>query len=111
MTYELIGTPAVQDEYSDEYETVMTVDVRRSDGEDGPEVWIVAGVPDHLQGTAKAAGHQTGLMSVRVFGDNPACWCPDSLRPEDGNYRAVADAIIEAVHDVAIATHRAAAAR
>src|SRR5215831_17137193 len=50
-TYELIGTPRIESEYSDEYETVMVIDLRRSDGETG-DVWICAGVPRSDRGTS-----------------------------------------------------------
>ena len=54
MTYELIGTPRVEPGYSDEWETTMVCDVRRSDGKTG-DVWLVAGVPDGWRGSSEAA--------------------------------------------------------
>lgn len=99
-TFTVIGQPRIKREYSDEWETTMVIDVRRNDGVEG-DVWIVAGVPDYLQGTAAACGSEQGLLDVRVFGDSPDCWCPASLDPAD------MDAILEAVSAVALATHKA----
>ena len=104
MTYELLGKPFVESEYSDEWETVMVCNVRRSDGVEG-DVWIVAGVRDYQRGSSTAAGTQAGYQGVRVFGDSPSHWCPDSLRPEDGDYSSVADAIVEAVSEAALGVH------
>jgi hypothetical protein len=104
--YEVIGTPHVETEYCTEYETVMVIDLKRGDGVTG-DVWIVAGVPPYLQGTAAACGHQSGLQDVRVFGDSVDDWCPDSCREpdEDGSYQTVRDEIVEAVRKVALRTH------
>lgn len=99
QNYKLIGTPQVQVEYSDEFETVMVCDPQRSDGETG-DVWIVAGVPDYNQGSSRAAGHQSGFEDVKVFGNSPDHWCPESFDPDD------ADAIIEACRETALRTHR-----
>ena len=82
MTYKLIGSPCIQSEYSDKWETTMICDVRREDGVLG-DVWIVAGVPDYHQGSSRAAGHQQGFERVRVFGQSPAEWLSDSLMPSD----------------------------
>ena len=100
MTYALIGTPRIESEYSDEYETTMVCDVRRGDGVTG-DVWIVAGVPDYQRGSSDAARTQYGYERVRVFGDSPDSWCPASLDADD------ADDIIATCESVAIATHRA----
>jgi hypothetical protein len=99
MTYELIGEPRIGAQYSDEWETTMVADLRREDGETG-NIWIVAGVPAYLQGTARAAGHTSGLERVRVFGDSPDMWCPDSFDHEDS------DAMLDAVEDAALRRHR-----
>ena len=102
--YEVIGTPHVEAEYSDEYETTMVFDLRRADGETG-DVWIVAGVPDYMRGSSDAAHTQRGYERVRVFGDSPGHWCPESFRPADGDYD-FADEIIAAVESMALETHR-----
>jgi hypothetical protein len=80
MTYKLIGTPRIEAEYSDRYETTMVVDLRREDGVTG-DVWIVAGVPESDRGSSDAARTQEGYLTVRVFGDSPDHWCPESFRP------------------------------
>lgn len=95
--YELMNL-VVEPEYSNEWETVMVADIRRDDGETG-DIWIVAGVPDYLRGTAKAAGTSRNLMSVRVFGDSPDCWCPASFDYNDS------DAMLDAIRDASIAKH------
>lgn len=106
MNFTIIAKPQIQEEYCDEFETVMTVDVRRGDGVVGSDVWIVAGVPDYQRGSARAAGHQAGFEAVRVFGDSPDYWCPESFRGEDADYHAISSAIIEAVESAALAAHR-----
>lgn len=83
-------------QYCDEWETVMVAELVREDGETG-DVWIVAGVPPYQRGTAKAAGHEYGLRSVRVYGDSPDYWCPDSFDPAD------VDEMIAAVEESAFA--------
>lgn len=83
-------------QYCDEWETVMVAELVREDGETG-DVWIVAGVPPYQRGTAKAAGHEYGLRSVRVYGDSPDYWCPDSFDPAD------VDEMIAAVEESALA--------
>ena len=121
MTYELIGTPIIQSDYCDDWETVMTIDVQRSDGETGEDVWIVAGVPDYQRGTALAicrdvrdAASLPNMVDVRVFGDSPDMWCPDNLRsdvsdddlaPWQQRLRLVADGIITCARGAAIAAH------
>jgi hypothetical protein len=96
--YELIGTPRVEAEYSDEYETVMVCDLRRADGETG-DVWIVSGVPDYQRGSSDAAGTQRGYQTVRVFGDSPDMWCPASFDVDD------AEDIIAACEVAALKAH------
>jgi hypothetical protein len=99
-TYELIGAPRIEREYTtDEYETVMVCDVRRSDGETG-DVWICAGIRPQDVGTVKNCGHQTGFLHAWVFGDSPDMWCPASFSYDD------AEAILDAVREAAIQTHR-----
>jgi hypothetical protein len=105
MNYEVIGTPRIEREYCDEYEAAMVIDLKREDGETG-DVWIVAGVPAHLQGTAQAAGHTRGLASVRVFGDSPDMWCPESFRPGDDDYGQVAADVVAACEPAALKTWR-----
>jgi hypothetical protein len=46
MTYEILGNPRIETEYSDQWETTMVIDLVREDGVAG-DVWIVAGVPDY----------------------------------------------------------------
>ena len=100
MTYELTGTPRIESEYSDQWETTMVCDVIREDLVRG-DVWIVAGVPDYHRGSSEAARTQRGFRTVRVFGDSPDMWCPASLDYQD------ADEIIASVENAALATHRA----
>jgi hypothetical protein len=109
MTYELIGEPRIEPEYSDSYETVMVCDLRREDGVTG-DVWIVAGVPRSDRGSSDAARTQEGYLTVRVFGDSPDHWCPESFRPDEGegDYREISDSILQAVRKAALAVHRAA---
>jgi hypothetical protein len=68
MKYEVVGTPRVQDEYSDERETTMVIDPVRN-GQTG-DVWVVVGVPGYLRGRSHA---------VRMF------WnvCVRALLPPD----------------------------
>jgi len=109
LSFELVGTPRIEAEYSDQYETVMVCDLKRSDGETG-DVWIVAGVPACHVGSANACGSQVGFLNVRVFGDSVDMWCPESLRvaAEDGRYDTVRESVVEAVRKVAIQTHNEA---
>ena len=102
MTFEVIGSPTIQAEYSDEWETVLTVDVQRDDGEVAEEVWLVAGVPDYLRSTARAAGTHRGVERVWVFGDRPDYWCPANIT---GDYAEIADAIIAACLTAALDLH------
>ncbi len=107
MTYEIVGSPKIQAEYCDEYEAAMVIDLKREDGATG-DVWVVAGVPGHLQGTAQAAGHTMGLASVRVFGDSPDMWCPESFRPlnEGESYSRIAADVVEACEGAALKAWR-----
>lgn len=84
MKYEVIGTPHVETEYSDQWETVMTVTLRRLvDGAIGTGVWIVAGVMDYNRAQSKAAGTQVGYLTVRPFGNSPDAWCPDGFDSDE----------------------------
>lgn len=107
MTYELIGSPSIETQYSDEWETTMVCTVQREDGVEG-DVWIVAGVPDCQRGSSEAARTQVGYCTVRVFGDYIDTWCPDSLRvkDEDGSYATLCDEILSAVAPDALPIHR-----
>ena len=102
---------AIEAEYSDRWETVITVDLPETDTY--PEItgiWLVAGVPDYLRGTAQAAGSNRGLEQVRVYGDSPAMWCPDLLlnlfATDPCPLRAAAAAVISACEDAALTLHR-----
>lgn len=108
MAYELIGQPRIEPEYDDEWETVMVCDLRRDDGATG-DVWIVAGVPDHMRGSSEAAGTQRGYERVRVFGDSPDMWCPESFRPgdDDAYYGDIVADVVAACEAPALAVHRA----
>lgn len=103
-----ISAMAIEPAYCDEWETVITVDIAETDNH--PEicdVWIVAGVPDYLRGTAQAAAPNAGLESVWVFGDSPDMWCPDALRDLfGGDYGLAAGAIETACQDAAVELHR-----
>lgn len=124
MKYELIGTPQIEDEYTDgELETVMVATLRREDGVEG-DIWLCAGVRPQYQDTVQHAldGCQTGYESVRVFGDSLDCWCPKQFVPaeierEEGDLtdpeylyaervREERDAMLEAVEDAALRMHR-----
>lgn len=109
MTYELIGQPRIESEYSDEWETTMACDVRRDDGVTG-DVWIVAGVPDYLRGSSEAAHTQRGYERVRVFGDSPEHWCPDVfVKPDWADIDVIAtvhDDVLAALESAALAAHR-----
>jgi hypothetical protein len=111
MKFELIGNPRIEDSY--QWETTMVCNVRRDDGETG-DVWIVAGVPEYLRESSGAAGTQHGYQYVWVFGDPPDMWCPESLRPTADSmenpvapYDEIAEAIIVACKNAALAAHRA----
>lgn len=106
MTFTVIGTPRIESEYSDAWETTMVFDLQREDGETG-DVWIIAGVPDYNRGSASASGSQYGYETVRVFGDSVDMWCPESFRiaDEDGCYQSVRDAVIAACETAARLTH------
>lgn len=105
--YTVLGTPRVEAEYSDDYETVMVIDIRRDDGETG-DVWIVAGVRDYNRASSDAARTQYGYQSVRVFGDSIDTWCAASLQEadEDGGYSTLAEEIVSACVPSALLTHR-----
>lgn len=107
MTYELIGTPRIENEYCDEYETTMVIDLMREDGVTG-DVWIIAGVPDYNQDSAKAAATDRGYETVRVYGDCVDVWCPKSFRIADevGSYRSVIDGVVASCQSAAIKAHR-----
>ena len=99
MTYELIGSPRIESEYCDEWETAVVCDLRRSDGETG-DVWICAGVPRSERGTSDAVGTQDGFLRVWLPGDSPACWCPKNFDYHDH------EAILDACREAALAAHR-----
>lgn len=103
MTYELIGSPLIEPDYCDQWETTMVCDIQREDGITG-EVWIVAGVPDYQRGTSEAARTQRGYETVRVFGNSPDHWCSNSLITED--LEEVIAGVLLAVSTGALATHR-----
>ena len=89
----------VEPEYSDEYETVCVIDLKRNDGETG-DVWIVAGVRPQDRGTVQACGTQAGFRRAWLYGDSRDCWCPASFANDD------ADAILEACQAAAIKAPR-----
>lgn len=101
--FTLLGSPRIEPEYSDQWETTMVCDVRRSDGTEG-DVWIVAGVPDYQRGSSAAARTQRGYETVRMFGDSADTWCPRSLMAEDMD--TVISGVIEAVEPAALNAHR-----
>lgn len=103
MTYELIGSPRIEPEYCDQWETTMVCDVRREDGVIG-DVWIVAGVPDYQRGSSEAARTQRGYETVRVSGTSPDHWCPPTF--QDADLEGVSQGVIEACMSVALAMHR-----
>jgi hypothetical protein len=98
MKYTIVGTPQVQAEYCDKYETTMVIDLKREDGVEG-DVWIVAGVQDYWQGLSDAARTQEGYQGVRTFGDHPDMWCPHTFDCED------AEDVLLSVVDVALSIH------
>lgn len=101
--FTLLRSPRIEPEYSDQWETTMVCDVRRSDGTEG-DVWIVAGVPDYQRGSSEAARTQRGYETVRVFGDSADMWCPRSLMTED--MEGVIDGVVSAVETAALSAHR-----
>jgi len=96
--YELIGYPRVESDYSDEWESCVVCVVRRHDGVIG-DVWLVAGVPAHLQGSSAAARTQRGYRRVRTFGNHPSMWCPSCFDAEH------AEEIMAACSTAALAAH------
>jgi hypothetical protein len=103
QTYEVIGQPQIQQEYcTDEFQTVMVIDLKREDGETG-DVWIIAGVPDHMQGSSQAARTQSGYQDVWVFGDSLDSWCPESFRAGAADDMRV---ILDVCRKSAIAAHK-----
>jgi hypothetical protein len=111
MKYEVIGQPRIESEYSDQYQTVMVIDLKREDGVTG-DVWIIAGVPDSQQGSSDAARTQYGYQEVWVFGDSVDMWCPECFQVPDadgsGCYYDVMSDIIEACCKAALTAHREA---
>ena len=107
MTYTVASEPKIQSEYSDNYETVLTINVRR-DGVTG-EVWICAGVPEYLRGSSDAARSQDGYTDVWAFGDSVDTWLDPTLQvsDEDGSYQTVQDEILAAVKSAAMDAHYA----
>ena len=108
MTYTVASEPKIQSEYSDNYETVLTINVRRADGVTG-EVWICAGVPEYLRGSSDTARSQDGYTDVWAFGDSVDTWLDLTLQvsDEDGSYQTVQDEILAAVKSAAMDAHYA----
>ena len=110
-TYEIIGEPEVQREYSDQWQTTMVFELRRDDGKQDT-IWVTAGVADWQRGSSQAAGHRFGFEDVDVFGGSLDEWCGRNLymdlTDEDGNIDSglVADekyAMLESVRKIALA--------
>jgi hypothetical protein len=103
QTQQMTYTPSkisIEREYTDgEHETVLTMDLTRSDGETG-DCWIVAGVPDWQRGSSDAAGHQRGFLDVWAFGDSLDSWLSPNFHGDD------VPAIIAGVRDAALTTHQ-----
>ncbi len=102
MKNELAYVPSnikIETAYTDDaYETVLTMDLTRSDGEKG-DCWVVAGVPQWQRGSSDAAGHQTGFLDAWAFGDSLETWLSPNFHGDD------TDAIIAGVRKAAIAAH------
>lgn len=70
-------------------------------GEGLGEVWLVAGVRPHMEGTANAAASWRELESVWAYGDSLDCWCPDGLFAQHED-------VLEACYGPALAAWREA---
>jgi hypothetical protein len=110
-TYEVIGTPEVQKEYCDEWQTTMVFRLRRDDGKEDT-IWVTAGVPDWQRGSSQAAGHRMGFESVNVFGGSIDEWCGRELyadiTDDEGDFHSLRMrdeimAMLEAVSETALA--------
>lgn len=95
--YNVLSTEIERD-YSDDWQVTCRVDLER-DGISG-EIWVVAGVPESLRGTAVAARTTRGLAECWRFGDSPDCWCPPQFRADDY------DALLEAATPAALQVWR-----
>jgi len=80
MTTLRAGEAHVETEYhSDTWSAIVSVAVYDGDEYLG-DVWVRAGVPDYLEGTARAAGHTAGMEGVQPYGGQRDHWCPDALQ-------------------------------
>lgn len=111
-TYEVIGEPRIEPEYSDKWQTAMVFELRRDDGKQDT-IWICAGVPGYQRGSSVSAGHRYGFEDVEVFGGSLGEWCgPDlyaDLTDQDGDIDTgrIADekyAMLQAVREAALAS-------
>lgn len=111
-TYVLSGNVVVQEEATEdttypttEYETVITIPLRRDDGVAG-DIWAIAGVPESMIGTAQASGSQRGLRSIWLFGDCQDMWCPAQFRDDPNVVETVRGLFWDGpVRQAAIAAH------
>ncbi len=103
--FQILST-SIEREYCDEWETIISMSLRRDDGTEAT-VWVAAGVPDYHRGSAQAAGHRCGFESVRAcdFGSWDA-WCGFD-QPEDGDeMQDLKSDIVDAVSEEAMRIHR-----
>lgn len=97
-SYTVIGSRVEPD--CDEWEATVVVELERdTDGVSG-EIWVVAGVPEYLRGTAQAARTTRGLETAWLYGDSPSHWCPDQFMRDDY------DALLAAATPAALAAWR-----
>lgn len=82
-------------DYPSEWSGAVIVTLRRGDGIEA-DIYIEAGVPDYLVGTAQASRSSYGLEQVWLFGDSRDMWCPKEFRANDHH------AMLDAAHDAAL---------
>lgn len=95
-SYEVLAAH-VEPDHVGEYSGAVVVDLRRDDGVEG-DIWVAAGVPDHLVGTAKASGHTYRMKDVWAWGATHDDWCPSQF-----DYRDMT-AMLDAARKVALKT-------
>jgi hypothetical protein len=79
------------------YEALTVIVLRRrSDGVVG-EIWLCAGIPEHMHDTFDATNDTfLELSGVWPFGDELHCWCPVEFRPDyRGAFSAAAPKALE----------------
>jgi hypothetical protein len=107
MAYEVISTPTIHPDGSDEWETLVSLKVRRDDGVEA-EVWLSAGVPEWQRGTAKASGSRREFETVYTpdLGGGWDSWCGFERPESEGEAYDMIEEIREAARKVALKCHR-----